>query len=308
MSVRTNTSLTLLLLGALFGCSAETGDSASPTGQVEAPLAPAAGTSEAVAASATALKSIAKISVAGSTIELAQLGDDASQVLVSEQFDMSRGSVLQRLTEDGPLTSLEVFVSLKPEAAVPELLSERQAAEASALGRADASVRSVTFDANAPIQKWTATSCDGAIYHNEGVTPGKVKYSNKQRLDNVSGWKDLYVGTGPQSPIWTTSSVSLGVCNDATTALSVELWLLKPGQSWTGSPSVSIQGGQGYRWYMIYRGDLDTDCGFSPGDLCGGEPCICQPQRMEAAYMVRGNGSKFRSRTAEGKVVPPQIL
>lgn len=310
MSIRTNASLALLLLSALSGCSAGAQlDSEATADQATAPLAPAPGTAESMTSSEATLREVAQMSIAGSTIKLAQLvGSDASPMLISEQFDLTRGSVLQRLTEKGPLTSLEIFLSLKPEGTVPASLFEHHTTEARALGRPDASVLTVEFDANAPVEKWTASSCDSLVFQNEGTAPGKVTYSNKQRLDNVSGSKDLYVGTAPLTPIWTTSSVSLGVCNDATTQMALELWLLKPGQSWSKTWSGTTPANNGSWWYMIYLGDMDTDCGFPPGAMCGSDPCICVPERLPAAYMVRGNGTKFRSRTAEGKRVPPRIL
>lgn len=308
MSIATNATLALVLMGALSGCSVATGqDSDAMVDAATAPLAPAPGSEEAALSAEAPLSEVAAISIAGSTVKLARVDSGAaSPILVSEQFDLSRGSVLQRLTENGPLTSLEIFSSLKPGSVAPAALLDTHAAEASALGRADASVHTVDFDANAPIEKWTSASCDTLVYANEGISPGKVKYSKKQRLDNVSGWNDLYVGTAPLTPIWTTSSVNLGVCNDATTAMTLELWSMKQGQNWGKSWSGTTPAGNGSWWYMIYLGDL-APCNFEPGDMCGAEECICPIIRLPAAYMVRGNGTKFRSRTAEGKIVTSPI-
>jgi hypothetical protein len=297
MSIR-STSLTLLFLSALAGCSAA--DAPASSSGAEQATAPTAETE--ASGSALALSRVATISVAGATIELMQEASDAaSPILVSETFDLSRGSVLKRLTAEQPLTSLEIFVSLKPEAAVPDVLSAHHAAEARALGRADGSVLNVAFDANAAIEKWTSASCDSIVFQNEGTTQGKVVYSRKQRLDNVSGMNDLAVGTAPQTAVFTTSAVNLGVCNDATSQMALELWLIKAqglpwARVWTGVTPAN----HATWWYMIALNELDTSC-TPPAD----PEFICPPPpRKPAAYFVRGNGTKFRARTAEGRFVP----
>jgi hypothetical protein len=301
MSIRTNASLALLLLSALAGCSAESGS--DTTEQATAPLAPAAGTEEANGEAAAS--EIAEISIAGSTITLSQVsdGDAPSAILVSEHFDMSRGSVLQRLTAERDMTSLEIFVSLKPEATAPAALYELHAAEAHALGRADESVLTAAFDANALVEKaWSAADCDAYVFNNEGpaAVAGTITYSNKQRLNNVSGSHDLYVGPSPTTGTWTTKDVNLGVCNNGAAAMNVELWSIKQGASWVKNWDGDALPNHALAWRMIYLGNIDDDCDFEPGDLCGGEPCLCIPVREPAAYAVRGNGTNFRSRTAEG--------
>jgi hypothetical protein len=249
-----------------------------------------------------ALDEVAVISFAAATIEMSQIaGDVDSPIWVSESFDMQRGSVLKRLTAQQPLTSLEIFVNLKPGVPAPELLSEHHAREAKELGRADASVVHVEFDPNAVIEKSVSSDCDWGLFNNEGTGAGMSIYSRKQRLDSVSGVRDLAVGTPPQTALFTTSNVTLGGCNFDSTSVKLELWGIAPGGSWQRWSSTTLKSGWFRGWYGIYGGVVEpVPC--APG-------LICPPQRTAVGYFIRANGTNpYSLRTAEVRRVPQPTL
>jgi hypothetical protein len=298
MSIRTSTSLTLLFLSALAACSAEPGNESAAAGEMSQPSLPAPGAEEA-STSPIELSKVAEITVAGATIEMSEIvGSPDTPIVISESFDMKRGSVLQRLTEAQPLTALEIFVNLQPEADVPEVLSERHAAETVALGRSDTSVLNVAFDPNAVIEKWSSAGCDSVIFGNEGTSPGQIQYSRKQRLNNVSGLKTLRIA----GEVFTSSDVNLGVCNNASTTSGWRLFFARSGdtasQPYTGW--LPVNAGHASWYYRLYLGTL-VPAACAPG-------LICPPVRSTVFYHAFGDGTNYHMRTAEARVVPGNVL
>jgi hypothetical protein len=301
MSIRTSTSLTLLFLSALVACSAEPGSESAAAGEMSQPSLPAPGAEEA-SSSPIELSKVAEITVAGATIEMSEIvGSPDTPIVISESFDMKRGSVLQRLTEAQPLTALEIFVNLQPEADVPEVLSERHAAETVALGRSDTSVLNVAFDPNAVIEKWSSAGCDSVIFGNEGTSPGKIQYSRKQRLNNANGHRSLRIAD-QMSWVFTSSDVNLGVCNNATTTSTWYLGFARAGD--TGETRYTawlpVNAGHASWYYRLYLGTL-VPAACAPG-------LICPPVRSTVFYHAFGDGTNYHMRTAEARVVPGNVL
>jgi hypothetical protein len=204
--------------------------------------------------------------------------------------------VLQRLTEQQALTALEIFISLQPAAEVPEVLTERHAAETVALGRTDTSVLKVAFDPNAVIEKWTSAGCDSVIFGNEGTSPGMIKYSRKMRFEEDGAVSYPLGGPGRWDFVATSSDVNLGVCNNAATTLTwnVYTWEYDDTAIHTVNPNHASW------YYRLYMGAV------VPGNC--GPGVICPPVRTKVTYGVNvWTGTDFHVRTAEARVVPQQV-
>lgn len=293
----------LLFLSALTSCSAESGSESAAAGGMSETSLPAPGAEEA-STSPVELSKVAKITVAGATIEMSEIvGNPNAAIVISESFDMNRGSVLQRLTERQALTALEIFVSLQPEVDVPEVLSERHAAETVALGRSDTSVLYVAFEPNAAIAKWTSAQCDSVIFGNEGSTPGKIQYSRKMRFASQGGSGGFPLGgPGRWDFVPTALDVNLGVCNKATTAMEwwVYFWPENAGPVKNYTAPLPVNPGHASWYYRLYLGTLVTPpC--PPGLICP------PPVRSKVHYGITAFGADMLVRTAEARVVPPQI-
>jgi hypothetical protein len=243
------------------------------------------------------LSKVAEISVAGATIEMAEVVDRPdAPIAISESFDMNRGSVLQRLTEQQALTSLEIFINLQPTAEVPEVLTERHAAETVALGRTDTSVLKVAFDPNAAIEKWTSAGCDSVIFGNEGTAPGMIKYSRKSRFVGPPGGSFALGGPGRFDFVATSSDVNLGVCNNASTTMTWDVYTWE----YDDTPTHTVNPGYASWYYRLYMGAM------VPGNC--GPGLICPPVRTKVTYGVNvWTGTDFLVRTAEARVVPQQV-
>lgn len=303
----------------MVGCGATTGsgdqDDSSDGQGVDDPALVASIGAEAVPADGQQQTLIAIVSLPGSELIFTEVGANTGEPSISydETFDLSQGSVVARVTEQQPLTALEIFMSLQPDAEVPPLLVAHHAREAYDLGRPDDAIVTVNFDPYAPIEKaWSSESCDSVVFVNEGTAQGQNVYSRKRRRTELAAeptrYSDVAVGDLDNG---TLSAVSAGLCNDGPAEVTTTLIYHFVGQGvWVtvGSGPVPAHYARFWRGYK----NVTCDAPVCPpaGNTCGGQPCVCAlPVCRPTRYIIEGvGGSPFRLHSAEVRAIPRPIL
>jgi hypothetical protein len=227
---------------------------------------------------------IADVESGGARVEFLQFqAADQTLLAILESGPITTQAMpVERLSAAYRLTMLEIFYALSPNAEAPGALLDAHAEQAQALGREDTSeVVRVPFDATPPIDKSIA-SCE------QWVFPASTQYRvvNKYSLNNASG--DNWLAVGGSWSYSTGSQVTLGMCNDSSTAGSTRIAWDMEGDStdWIYSDLYTANPGSRLRWYPFSRNV------YGP---CDGLACPVYPTR----YGVEGIGSLYHLKTGE---------
>ncbi len=250
-------SLTLALLAPLGAFSA--GCSTSPSTETGAPIE----------GEQAAVTSLATLNVGYGTIEFQKLtAPDGSFHIGMQEFapNTAISTPVDSLLTGRRLTSLEVFRAIAPDQQAPTLITEMHPVEAGALGRSDATVLSVAFDRNAPVEK-SAASCDAWALQdtNEFEDWDKVR-----KVNSVSGDKWLAVGNSVAD--WsfpTTARVTMGVCNESNVAIQGRIAWDTDADSvgWIYSGFSTINVGIRWRWWNFSKSTPNC-ANVPPGLIC----------------------------------------
>jgi len=245
---------------------------------------------------------VAEMDVAGVRVTFLRVTEPngAQRVVLQEMGPMN---VMVSPTRDLAMargrTALEVFLALSPDdAQVPAALEETHEAQARGLGREDVtSVIDIDFELPTVVEKSSAT-CDDWVFATMG---GDYSITNKKRIEEATGIDDLITD-------WTTSSTTVGACNESATETGDVLayYIFQPSQA-DLRREIDQNGLQarGVRW--IRYGALSPmppgsrgrwfNYSFHPAEMCNGLICTVAPTK----YAVQATllpGHLFRLRTA----------
>lgn len=261
--------------------------SAGCDGQAQDTSAPTAG-EQAIAST------LATVDVGYGIVEFQQLtAPDGSFTLgMSEKAPGTfKSTPIDALLNGRRLTTLEVFRAIAPNHTVPSIIAESHPGEAQALGRGDASVLSVAFDRNAPVQKSTA-ACDSYVLEDTGKF---ADWTKVLKVNSTSGDKWLAVGNSVADwSFWTTARVTLGVCNDSAVNIQARIsWDTQADASgWLYGGFATLNPGWMWRWFNFTNSTPDCR-NVPPGGICVNQYAV--------RYGVNGvsaAGRIFHQRTA----------
>lgn len=179
-------------------------------------------------------------------------------------------------------TTLEVFLAVAPNLEPPQELVDSHPYEIANLGRPDAEIVTPAFDANAPVEKASA-ACKAWVLVEGGTCPNYAQ-TLKVTKDAAGGTQTLYLNNN--STYMTTSSVTLGVCNDSNTAFNTTLSWDNDGDSntaasdLTSAPQASVAANQKIRYLNINK--AEQPCTPVPPDT------ICIGQKKPTRYRIAG--------------------
>ncbi len=192
--------------------------------------------------------------------------DGASSLLIVETAPANQSELLtHRLREEwGQLTALETFYALAPHEAAPhERLVAHHSEETAVLRRGDASVRSVDFDAEQPVEKSTSSCWDGLLATNEPWVYAGMRFN---RSGNVS------VCAGEQFS-----------CNDYVTNTQVDMtWCNETSASMTRAWAIGRASVNNGAWGSEFTSTLAAGTVMRMGVV---------PQSDSRRYYMRGNSS-----------------
>jgi hypothetical protein len=224
------------LLFGLLACAAVTG-CAGAEGPEDAPGVDGASSPGATPASA---RTLAELAVAQNKVSFVMLEDGraAPSLGVLERGPAGAKAWTKDLASQG-LTTLEMFLALAPEGAEPpQALVDAHTDEARALGRSDASIRRVTVDVNAPVEK-SLTTCWADIAPPPNPNAGwSSRNMNSDTFSSAAGgtW-DFLGGTGRGTVFWN----AMTTCNEsASVTMQSEFAFSGDGANWAFTPLTSV--------------------------------------------------------------------
>lgn len=235
-----------------------------------------------------------EITVAGETIQFLEYQSDGDRpvfILHNTASAYVKQTILDRLeSEVGALTLLETFFALAPAGTAPHADLERLHAEqVAALGRADASVKRVAFDVNAPVEK-SAAGCDN--WANLNAFPGNPwdsQFNNNANMPNGGNVGRLCRAMNglPACDRLSTQGQLVGMCNDGPGAVIVfDEWRTNS-QGWKREKfSIIVDPGHQQGWRMAPTNDLlkTQVLGITSTD---------DPDFITPAYYVRARATQF---------------